>query len=179
MIRETKVAAWIADVTLGLDFQVLTPSGWFGDITMEILFGLSLRVPLKLVWNISVFIRLKRPNSMHVLVVPRLMIGRWQRHLRCGTDGCSLLEDVAVWDLKHHYEPSRIFYACFFHSDNPTLEEQGHLLERFQRTLYEQRVPLISTGRRRDILRQLFWDGRRLWPLQGCLVWALLQAAWV
>jgi hypothetical protein len=75
--REPKIKAWIEEVTRGLDFQILKPSGWFDDAH-------SLG---NFVWNVPPataevvveqlgFARLKRPEAMHMIVVPRLMTGR-------------------------------------------------------------------------------------------------------
>jgi hypothetical protein len=86
--REPKIKSWIEDVTRGLDFQILKPSGWFDDAHSVGNF----------VWNVPPaavevvveqlgFARLKRPEAMHMIVVPRLMTGRWRRHLTRGTDG--------------------------------------------------------------------------------------------
>ncbi len=104
------------------------------------------------------FIRLKSPNSMHLLIVPRLMTGRWRRHLTRGTDGYSILKDEAVWNITQHYEPLLIFVCLPFRSDTPKLQERSHLLERFKRIVYQQGVPTPSTSKRRDLLRKLFCD---------------------
>jgi hypothetical protein len=94
---------------------------------------------------------------MHIIVVPRLMTGRWRKHLSRGTDGYVKLEDKQVWDLSQHcYEPVVIFLCLPFVSSNPKLQERGRLLDRFRRTVLEQQLPQVSSMRRRDILRQLF-----------------------
>jgi hypothetical protein len=165
-VREPKISEWIEDVTRGLDFKILSPSGWFDDAHNDGNFVWTVPpAAAEVVVEQLGFIRLKRPNSMHLIIVPRLMTGRWRKHLGRGTDGSSRLEDKTVWDLTHHYEPILIYLCLPFHSSNPKLEERGRLLERFRRTLYEQRVPETSTIRRRDILRQLFREARKLCPL--------------
>jgi hypothetical protein len=69
--REAKVGEWVKDVNKGLDFKVLDPSGWFDDAHN---FG-------NFVWNVPpaakevvveqlVFARLKRPQGMHIIIVP-------------------------------------------------------------------------------------------------------------
>jgi hypothetical protein len=47
--------------------------------------------------------RLKRLSAMHIILVPRLMIGCWQRQLNWGRDGYSRLDDEKVWDLSCHF----------------------------------------------------------------------------
>jgi hypothetical protein len=165
-VREPKVSEWISDVTRGLDFKVLKPSGWFDDAHNDGNFVWTIPpAAAEVVVEQLGFVRLKRPNSMHILIVPRLMTGRWRKHLTRGTDGYSRLEDKDVWDLSSHHEPLLIFVCLPFHSAKPKLQERSRLLDRISRTLYEQRVPQTRSGRRRDILRQLFWEARKLCPL--------------
>jgi hypothetical protein len=101
--RESKVKSWIDDVTRGLRFKVLDKNGWFDDAHA---FG-------NFVWSVPPaaaevvveqlgFARLKRPSAMHILLVPRLMMGRWRRHLTRGTDGYARLDDMEVWDISSH-----------------------------------------------------------------------------
>ncbi len=166
LMREPKLGSWISDVTRGLDFTVLQPNGWFDDAHNEGNFVWTVP-PAAAETNVEQlgFIRLKRPNSMHLLIVPRLMTGRWRRHLTRGTDGYSILKDEAVWNITQHYEPLLIFVCLPFRSDTPKLQERSHLLERFKRIVYEQGVPAPSTSQRRDLLRKLFCDARSLCPL--------------
>jgi hypothetical protein len=97
--RESKVSSWIEDVTRDLDLKVLDETGWF-DGEVHSFGNFVWSVPLaaaKVVVEQLGFARLKRPSAMHVIVVPRLMTGRWRRHLtRGGTDGYAKLDDVEV-----------------------------------------------------------------------------------
>jgi hypothetical protein len=166
VVREPKVGEWISAVTRGLGFQVLEPNGWFDDAHNEGNFVWTVPpAAAEVVVEQLGFIRLKRPNSMHLLVVPRLMTGRWRKHLTRGTDGYARLGDETVWNLTAHYEPLLIFLCLPFHSDKPQLQERSQLLERFQRALSGEGVRTSSTSRRRTILRQLFCEARRLCPL--------------
>jgi hypothetical protein len=165
--REPNVSTWIEDVTRDLDFQVLDESGWFDEAHS---FG-------DFVWSVPPaaaevvveqlgFARLKRPSAMHMIVVPRLMTGRWRRHLTRGTDGYGAkMDDVEVWDLSSHHEPLLIFFCLPFRSEDPKQKERQDLLARIQRVLLEQEMPAISTSRRRDILRQLLREARALCPM--------------
>jgi hypothetical protein len=121
--RESNVGKWIKDITKGRNFKVLDPSGWF-DEGHE--FG-------NFIWNVPPaacevvveqlgFARLKRPESMHIIVVPRLMTGRWRRHLTQGTDGYARLDDKEVWDISSQYEPLLIFFCLPFCSAEPEFE---------------------------------------------------------
>jgi hypothetical protein len=166
VVREAKVKAWIQDVTRGLDFQVLDPDGWFahghkaGNFVWTVLPAAA-----EVVVEQLGFCRLKRPNSMHLIVIPRLMTGRWRRHLNRGTDGYSKLDDREVWDLSNHYEPLLIYLCLPFLSSNPKQAARRRLLDRISRTLSERTVLPTSSGRRRDLLRQLLLEARQLCPL--------------
>jgi hypothetical protein len=71
VIQEPKVAAWITDVTRGLDFKVLSPSGWFDDAHNNGNFIWTVPpAAAEVVVEQLGFIRLKRPNSMHLIIVP-------------------------------------------------------------------------------------------------------------
>jgi hypothetical protein len=122
----------IRDVTRGLNFKTLSPSGWFDDDHNDGNFVWTVPpATAEVVVEQLGFIRLKRPNSMHLIVILRLMTGRWQKHLGRGTDGSSKLEDEEVWELSQHFEPLLIYLCLPFCSSNPKLEERGCLLERF------------------------------------------------
>jgi hypothetical protein len=166
VVREPKVREWIDDVTRGLNFKILSSSGWFDDGHNDGNFVWTVPpAAAEVVVEQLGFMRLKRPNSMHLIVIPRLMTGRWRKHLGRGTDGYSRLEDSEVWDIKHHFEPLLIYLCLPFCSSNPKFQERIRILERFRRALYEQRLPETPSLRRRDILRQLLCDARKLCPL--------------
>jgi hypothetical protein len=81
--REPKVGSWIADVTCKLNFKVLEPSGWFDDAHKS---GNFVWVVPPAAAEVVVeqlgFACLKRPEAMHtIIIVPRLMTGRWQQNL--------------------------------------------------------------------------------------------------
>lgn len=53
--------------------------------------------------------RQKRPESRRLIVVPRVMTGRWPRHLTRGVNFYFRLNSDKVWPLKKHFEPLLIF----------------------------------------------------------------------
>jgi hypothetical protein len=101
------------------------------------------------------FARLKRPEAIHMLVVPRLMTGRWRHHLTGGTDGYAHLDDKEVWDISLHYELVLIYVCLPYRSENPKFEKRRELLVRIQRVMLEQQVPAVCSRRRRHLLRKL------------------------
>jgi hypothetical protein len=52
---------------------------------------------------------LKRPECVHLVVVPRLMTGRWRRALKRETDFYFRVDWDEVWPLKELNEPLLIF----------------------------------------------------------------------
>jgi hypothetical protein len=145
----------------------LDPSGWFDDAHK---FG-------NFVWNVPPaaaevvveqlgFARLKRPQAMHIIIVPRLMTGHWRRHLTRGTDGYARLDDSEVWDISSQFEPLLIYFCLPFHSEKPKLKERRDLLVQIQRIVLEQRLPAVHSSRRRHLLRKLLGEARDLCPLQ-------------
>jgi hypothetical protein len=167
VVREPKLTSWLADVTRDMGFKTLTPSGWFDNAHKDgnFVWTVPPAAAEVAVEQLVGLIRLKRPNTMHIIVVPRLVTGRWRKHLSRGTDGYAKLEDKEVWELSQHYEPVLIFLCLPFVCSNPKLQERGRLLDRFRRTVLEQQLPQVSSMRRRDILRQLLCDARQLCPV--------------
>jgi hypothetical protein len=95
------------------------------------------------------FTRLKRPEGMHMIVVPWLMTGRWRRHLTHGTDGYAGLDDKEVWDISLQYKPVLIYFCLPFRSENPKFEKLQELLVQIQRVVLEQRLPAVCLRRSR------------------------------
>jgi hypothetical protein len=126
--REPKVKPWLDEVTKGQSFEWLTPEGWFSAV----------HGPGDFIWNVPPaaaevvveqlgFARMKRPEAMHIILVPRLMTGRWRRHLTRACDGYIKIDDPAVWDLDSQFEPLLVFFCLPFCSHDPKLSERrGH-----------------------------------------------------
>jgi hypothetical protein len=161
--REPKVGEWIWDVTRGLAFETLNPSRWFDNAHKPGNFvWMVLPAAAKVVVEQLGFICLKRPSLMHLILVLRLMTGRWQRHLNGGTDEYAKLDNHEVWNLSNQFEPLLIYLCLPFHSDNPKLQERRRLLDRISWTLSEHTVRLTCLGRRQDNLCQLLCNVQRL-----------------
>jgi hypothetical protein len=76
--REPRVVDWSSDVTKGMDFRTLAPDDWFAARHE---FGNFIWAPPPAATDVVVEqlgkAMLRRPESMHILIVPRLMAGRW------------------------------------------------------------------------------------------------------
>ena len=55
--------------------------------------------------------RLKHPQGMHLVIIPRLMTGKWRRHLTRGTDVYFKVDWEDVWNLDSQFEPVLCFIA--------------------------------------------------------------------
>jgi hypothetical protein len=101
LLREPKLKIWLQQVTRGVDFCTLTPEGWF---TEGHGYGNYIWAPPPAAADVVVEqlgkAGMKRSETMHIIVVPRLMTGRWRRHLGRGNDGYFKLDCPFVWDLK-------------------------------------------------------------------------------
>jgi hypothetical protein len=169
--RSIGLETWLGRVTRGMGFQTLKPEGWFTTghgygnyvwapppATVEV----EVEVVVKQLGNA----RMKRPEALHLIVVPRLMTGRWGRHLGRGTDGYFKIKDCPdTWDLSVQFEPILIFVCMPYVSPNPRLVKRKQLLDEFQGSLPGKDMPEISAGRRGNLLRKLLESARELCPL--------------
>jgi hypothetical protein len=79
LVREPKLSTGLTQVTRGLNFITLSPEGWF---TTGHKFGDFIWTPPPAAADVVVEqlgkAIMKRSESMHLIVVPRLMAGRWR-----------------------------------------------------------------------------------------------------
>jgi hypothetical protein len=174
--RAPQVKTWFDGVTKNLDFDWLSPEGWFTKAHTQGNF----------IWNIPPaaaevvveqlgFARLKRPEAFHIIIVPRLMTGRWRRHLTRGTDGYIKIDDPSVWNLDSQFEPLLVFFCLPYNSYNPKLDERREVVDRLQRLVQKPDVPALPSSTRGGFLRKLLIEARRLCPLPECVVPRLLR----
>ena len=109
---------------------------------------------------------------MHLIVVPRLMTGRWQCMMQRGTDFHFLIK-TDEWSLNKHYERLLIFVCLAYKTHKPNWEARQRLLKNFQREL--SRVWNLSLAQRWNVLRKFFLAAQRLCPMQGSMVSQVLQ----
>ena len=142
----------------------LSPDGWYDSSTNQE--GTFVWCPPPaaaevVVERLGVAIH-KRPNSLHVVVVPRLMTGRWRKHLLKVTDFYFRLDCESLWNLSVQYEPLLIFFCLPILPDRPNFESKAHIIEELRGLLLSERVSEIDTTRHRDILRKLLCEARSL-----------------
>ena len=162
---------WICDAWQGSGYKILSPEDWFCKGQGS---GNCIWIPPPAAGEVVVDClgkaRLKRSSGMHVIIIPRLMTGRWRRHLTRGTDTYFKVDWGDEWNMNTQFEPVLIFVALPFLSHRPKLKEREKLVEQLQRSMSEARMREFSSVRRRDILRKFLFEARALCPLQGMLV---------
>jgi hypothetical protein len=86
--RSPSLKGWLGAATKGMGFRTLTPEGWFtlGHHCRSFIWAPPPSAVEVVVEQLGKA-RLKRPESLHLVVVPRLMTGCWRRHLSRETDG--------------------------------------------------------------------------------------------
>jgi hypothetical protein len=171
LFREPRLKTWLTQVTRGMIFCTLSPEGWF---TEGHGYGNYIWAPPPAAADVVVEqlgkARMKRSESMHIIVVPRLMTGRWRRHLGRGTECYFKLDCPFVWDIKTQFEPLLIYVCLPYVSSRPRLSERGKLLDEFRGALPKADMPPLSARRGRIVLRKLLFSARQLCSLPRCLV---------
>jgi hypothetical protein len=163
----------VGRTTRGLGFEILEPEGWF---TTGQGYGNYIWAPPPTAAEIVVEqlgrARVKRPEALHLIVVPWLMTGRWRRHLGRGCDGYlfRIKNCPDTWDITVQFEPLLIFVCLPFVSSNPRLDDREQLLGKLQGSLPGKKMPEISGRKRGRILRKFLESAREICPLPGSLV---------
>jgi hypothetical protein len=147
--QEPNIKAWLDRISAGLDPTFLTPEGWYttghGHGTFV---WATPPAAAKVVVEQLGCARLKQPGSLHLILVPWVMTGRWRRHLTCGTEAYIRIDWDTVWNLKTHYEPLLLFICLPYSSKSPKLAERKELQDRFQRTLLQTDLSDLSDKHR-------------------------------
>ena len=164
--RTPGLRQWLKSVTRGLTPIFLSPEGWYTEGHGS---GTFIWTPAPAAAEVVAEqlgrARLKRPNSMHLVVVPRVMTGRWRRTLTRGSEFYLRLDWNEVWDLKTNFEPLLLFVCIPYRSDFPKLAEQEKLLDEFRRSMLWNDLSEKPDSFRRHLLRKLLLSARSLCPV--------------
>jgi len=115
----------------------------------------------------------KRPNSLHIVVVPRLMTGRWRRLLSRQTDFHTTIPlGTSCWPMGE-FEPLTLFFCFPLIPFRPWCLRRTPFLESLDRQMCA--VPEGGEKRRRELLCQLLLKTRQLSTLQEGVVLRLLH----
>jgi len=134
------------DEPIGRDTCVWSPAPAAADVVVE-RFGCS---------------RHKRPNTLHVLFVPRLMTGRWRKMLAKHTDFYCRINWDPIWSMADQFEPVLMFVALPFLPHQPRIHERQHLVNRLEWLLRAPELSEVHPRSQGNLLRQLFSDARAL-----------------
>jgi hypothetical protein len=109
--------------------------------------------------------RHKRLEALHLIFVPRLMTGRWRRHMTRGSDTYLSLKWTSVWNTTCFFEPLLMFICFSFSCHTPLLQERSKLVEECNRLLQSGNLHETSDRKKWDFLRKLLSRARHLCPL--------------
>ena len=161
--RSKKARSWAEEMLSDCSPVFLTPEGWFDQTDQE---GTFVWAPAPAAADLVVerfcISRHKRPNTLHVLFIPRLMTGRWRKHLVKHIDFYCRVTWAPVWDLHSHYEPLLMFVALPYLVDQPRFKERAGLVDRLTRLLRGEDLSQVHSNTQRNLLRQLFCEARQL-----------------
>jgi hypothetical protein len=164
--REPKLRKWLEEITTGLNAHFLTPNKWYTTGAERVTF---IWTPPPAAADVVVEqlgrARLKRPEGMHLVVVPRVMTGRWRRPLTRGSECYLRMNWPEVWNLETHFEPLLIFVCIPYRSDNPKLGEQKKLVDDFHGAMLSSRLSETSEEYRQDLLQKFLLKARSLCSL--------------
>jgi hypothetical protein len=164
--REPQLLSWLRKVTDGLHPTFLTPDDWFtrGHGVGTFIWCCAPASAEVVVEQLG-RARLKRPESMHLIMVPRIMTGRWRRHLTRGSEIYVKIDWPEIWPLDRHFEPVLMFLCLPYRSCNPQLGEQEKFLVEFRRAMLCPFLSEASEERRRYLLRKFLLRARSLCSL--------------
>jgi hypothetical protein len=156
--RSSELCPWLTAAAKGLDPIFLEPEDWFtkGQGLGTLIWHPAPAAPDVVVEQLGKA-RHMQPSSLHLVVVPRLMTGRWQCHMTRECDcyfrippGCTL------WGKTH--EPTALIFICLpFVVHRPNLSAKSKLLEDFRGAmLQEQDLWKASDERGGDCFAQFF-----------------------
>jgi hypothetical protein len=92
--------------------------------------------------------QMKRPESLHLIIVPCLMMGRWRRHLGGGMDGCFKIKNFPdTWNIGVQFEPLLICVCLPYVYYNPRIRDQKQLLDELRGGLPRKYMPETSSGK--------------------------------
>lgn len=113
--REPLLNEFIKVFPATVEYQLLTPEGWYTDAIHEGNFIWNVPPAADgVVYEMVDRARLRRPTSMHLVFIPRLLTGRWRRLMTRRTNCYIKIDWDEVWPLVIHHEPLLMFVAFPF-----------------------------------------------------------------
>lgn len=158
-----------------LKFHTLKPEEWFDEHHN---FGNYIWAPPPAAADVVVDLlnkaRHKRPESMHLVLVPRLMTGRWRKLMTRLSDFYFIIDWLDCWDRSEHFEPLLCFVCLPFSVSRPNLNRRKQLLDKATRVLSSENLSKVCDRQKWDILRKLLCSAREVCPLPDGVLRGLL-----
>ncbi len=164
--RSPNLRPWLEDILEGHEAKFLSPEDWFSGTDTE---GTFVWCPAPAAADVVVerlgTARHKRPNSLHLVVVPRLMTGYWRKALLKAADCCVRIDAGSLWDMKVQHEPLLIFFCFPFLPHSPSFSKRRSDCEGLHRILLQEGVPEADSELSRHLLRKLLINARSVCDL--------------
>lgn len=164
--RRPSLKDWLSKLVADLNFVHLDESGWFRQgHTMGNFIWTPAPAAAEVVVEQIGKARLKRSESMHLVLVPRLFTGYWRRWMTRHADGYFRIAWQDVWPLEEEYEPLLCFLFLPYQPFRPLLHHRQTCIDEIQRIVQEPSVSAPLGVQRRDLLRELLLKARQLCPV--------------
>jgi hypothetical protein len=174
--RSPQLKDWLAKSFGEMNHTFLEPEGWFETGHQD---GNFIWAPPPAAADVVVEqlgkARHKRPDNLHLIVVPRLMTGYWRRAMARESDGCFEIRlGFELWP-RTEFEPLIVFVCCPFRSNRPSAlhkrancegtSDESSQLEELLRDLRSPWLWEEPAGRSGDFLCKLLLQARSV----GCV----------
>ena len=165
--REKKLKPWLDKVVIGLNFKWLNHEDWFDKVQ---------RQEGNFIWDVEPAAgdvvyelldksRLKRPKSMHIVLIPRIATGQWRRLMTRRNDSYLKIDWDSVWNTHFLFEPLLMFVSLPYDVERAFSERKDQLLEQFQGVLQGGRLPETSDSYKGNLLRHFLASASAILPL--------------
>ena len=146
---------WFGNVLGDLSAHWMTPEHWFEAPVMGI--GTYVWTPPPAAGDVVVdqlgLTKLREPGSLHFIILPNLLTGRWRRWMTRGCDCYEVISCKQVWDIDQQFEPLIMFVSLPLNPPSPNSTGQVRWVEEFHRIL--SRVSEVSWAKTGVSLRKL------------------------